>query len=381
MILGNLRSLGFGTYDAGIMALTSLLVCAEAEAVDVLSRVLQDLDIEVEVSTNAKAALASARVRHFDAVVVDCQEEASGLSIIAQLRRLPENGNAIVIALVSSQSPAREVLSQGADFLIYQPVSRERALDSLRAARGLIRQERRITPRIPVHVQALLDFPGKEKAEATLLELSESGLGLRSQEQLPPACKAYLQFSLEESESLVRLSGEVMWEDRTGRVGIRFLNVPQTSKRILHRWVEQHVIPAPSGPPSVKALAPDDVNSRLSAGLGLLSACTADRRNLPRRACSLGAEVYGEDGSVPHRSTLSDISTGGCYIETPEPFPQGTIVTIVVRTAKGKVCVAGRVESMNPGYGMGVRFTLNQEGGPQVEQLIACAESESEVKG
>jgi len=375
MIFGNLWTAGFGPYDAGIMALSSLVVSAEDEAVAVLSRVLQDLDIKVEIARNPQALLASPPGRRYDAVIVDCQEETSAFALITHFRQTPENGHAVVIALVSSQAQAREVFGRGANFLIYRPVSRERVLDSLRAARGVMRQERRIEPRIPVQAQAVLDFPGKENAAATLVELSESGAGLRTQDQLPPACKAYLQFSLPQSQAVVRISGEVMWQDRGGRVGIRLLSVPPTSRRILHRWLQEHALDdAPAEAPEVRNLG--------GAGSGLPSASSSDRRNRERRACSLGADVYPGDSNVPHRSTLSDISTGGCYVESPEPFPQGTVLTIVVRTPEGKLCVAGKVESSDLGYGMGVRFALTTDGQrTQVQQLIARAESEPLGKG
>jgi CheY-like chemotaxis protein len=360
------------------MALSSLVVCAEDEAVAVLSRVLQDLDIKVEISRNPQALLASPPGRRFDAVVVDCQEQASALPLIAHFRQTSENGQAVVIALVNSQADASEVFGRGANFLLYKPVSRERALDSLRAARGMMRQERRIEPRIPVQASAALAFPGKENAEATLVELSESGVGLRTQDQLPPACKAYLQFSLPESQAVVRLAGEVMWQDKTGRVGIRLVSVPPTSRRLLHRWLQEHEV-ADSAPEEV--LQPEARNPGLAAGTGALPASASDRRNRERRACSLGADVYREDAKVPHRSTLSDISTGGCYVETPEPFPQGTVLTIVVRTPDAKLCVTGKVESMHLGYGMGVRFTLTNDGErTRVRQLIACAESKPQGK-
>jgi len=376
MILGNLRSPCFGTYDAGIMALTSLVVCAEDETVDVLRQVLEDLDIQVKVAPNPKAALAVAGGRHFDALVVDCQEEATGPSVLTLLRAMLENHNAIVVALASSQAQVREVFCQGANFLIYKPLSKERALASLRAARDLICPERRVEPRIPVEAAASLAFPAKENAAATLVNLSQHGLGLETRDRLPPACKAYLQFSLPKSEAVVRLSGEVMWQDVSGRVGIRLVNVPQTSKRILQGWIEQHV-PAPSPGNSPE---PDGPKLRLSAGLGSASASAADRRNLQRRGCRLGAEVYREDSTVPHHTTLSDISAGGCYIEIPETFPQGTVLTIVVRTGERKLCLVGKVERPNPGYGMGVRFVLASDGERrQVEQLIACAESDEPV--
>jgi CheY-like chemotaxis protein len=377
MILGNLPSPGFGTYDAGIMALTSLVVCAEDETVDVLRQVLQDLDIQVKVAPNPQAALAVAGERQFDALVVDCQDEASGSSLLTLFRAMLENHNAIVVALASSQAQVREVFCQGANFLIYKPLSRERAFASLRAARDLICQERRIEPRIPVQTQASLAFPTKENAAAMLVDLSQSGLGLETRDRLPPACKAYLQFSLPKSEAVVRLSGEVMWQDVSGRLGIRLVSVPQTSKRILQGWIEQHApAPSPGNSPD-----PEGANLGLSAGLGLASARAADRRHLQRRACRLGAEVYREDSTVPHHSKLSDISTGGCYVETPETFPQGTVLTIVVRAGERKICVAGKVERLNPGYGMGVRFVLANDGQrTQVEQLIACAESDEPVR-
>lgn len=375
MTFGNLGAEGFGTYDAGIMALVSLVVCAEDETVAVLSRVLQDLDIKVEVSRNPKALLASPPARRFDAVLVDCQDEASALPLLAHFRQTPGSGHTVVIALVNAQARANDVFGWGANFLLYKPVSREGALDSLRAARGMMRQERRIEPRIPVQAQANLAFPGKENAASTLVELSESGVGLRTQDQLPPACKAYLQFSLPESQAVVRLAGDVMWQDRSGRVGIRLVSVPATSKRILYHWLQEHAV---ADSPAGEAL---EFEARNPGPVGTGAQSASNRRDRERRACSLGADVYREDSNVPNRSTLSDISTGGCYVETPEPFPQGTVLTIVVRTADGKLCLAGKVESMHLGYGMGVRFALANEGErTRVQQLIACAESEPQGK-
>jgi hypothetical protein len=125
-----------------------------------------------------------------------------------------------------------------------------------------------------------------------------------------------------------------MWQDRTGRVGIRLVSVPPTSKRILHRWLQEHAVADSGEAVEFEARNPGP------AGTGALAA--SNRRERERRACSLGVDVYREDSNVPNRSTLSDISTGGCYVETPEPFPQGTVLTIVVRTTDGKLCVAGK---------------------------------------
>ena len=50
------------------MALTSLLVCPDAQAVQVLSRILQDMDIAVESCGDLRMAQARLDDQHFDAL-------------------------------------------------------------------------------------------------------------------------------------------------------------------------------------------------------------------------------------------------------------------------------------------------------------------------
>jgi len=135
---------------------------------------------------------------------------------------------------------------------------------------------------------------------------------------------------------------------------------------------------APSASPA--STSDDDSGLRLSAGLGLLSVSAADRRNLSRRACCLGAEVYRAQSNVATRCTLIDIGPGGCYIETTETFDSGTALEIVVRTEDLRLRIHGKVLSMHPGFGMGVEFTLRtDEHRKQVQQLIACAQPEPKL--
>ena len=79
---------------------------------------------------------------------------------------------------------------------------------------------------------------------------------------------------------------------------------------------------------------------------------------------------------MPNRCNLSDVSNGGCYVETTLPFRVGTPLEIVVRTQDLKLRIYGKVQSMHPGFGMGVAFSLpTEEQQKQVQQLIACAQA------
>ena len=364
------------------MALTSLLVCSHAQEVQVLSRILQDLGIAVESCGDLRMARARIADRHFDALLVDCQDEPAAVELIAQARKNPANQNVVAIAIVSGRNEVRGIFAKGANFMLYKPISRERAAHSMRAACGLMQRERRTRPRIPLQAQTSIAYAGKEDVPAALVDLSVDGIALRSDSKLPPYCKVYFQFALPGNTSLVRLSGEVMWQDSSGRVGIRFAQVPQSSRGLLSDWLQANLPLSSEVAPSTSAVSASDDDSglRLSAGLGLLSVSAADRRNLSRHACCLGAEVYRAHSNVATRCTLIDISPGGCYIETTETFGSGTALEIVVRTEDLRLRIQGRVLSMHPGFGMGVEFTLRtEEHRKQVQQLLACAQSEPKL--
>jgi CheY-like chemotaxis protein len=364
------------------MALTSLLVCPGAQAVQVLIRILQEMGIEVEPCADLRMARARLEDRHFDALLVDCQDEPSAVDLIAHARNTATNKVSVAIALVSGRNEVRDIFANGANFILYKPISRERAAHSMRAARGLMRSERRVRPRIPVHSNTSIAYAGKEDVPAAMVDLSEEGIAFRSDSKLPPYCKVYFQFALPGNPMLIRLSGEVMWQDSSRRVGIRFEHVPQTSRRLLNDWLKANVaIPQESSSTETHdSTTGNDALLRLSAGLGLLSVSAADRRDLSRRACRLGAEVYRADRSAPTRCTLADISPGGCYVETTETFPAGTRLEIVVRTENLKVRILGKVQSVNPGFGVGVKFTLRTDDHRnQVQQLLACARSEPKL--
>ena len=364
------------------MALTSLLVCSDAKAVQVLSRILPDLGIAVEACGNLKMAQARLKDRHYDALLVDCQEEAAAVALIAQIRKRPTSKLTVAIAMVSGENEVSEIFAKGANFVLYKPISRERAAHSMRAARGLMRSERRMRPRIPVQANTSIAYADKENVSAALVDVSEDGIALQSDSPLPPYGKVYFQFALPGSTSLVRLCGEVMWQDSSGRVGIRLAQVPKSSRRLLNDWLQAKAsAPSEVNPSGLRVSASgDDTGLRLSAGLGLLSVSAADRRDRSRRACCLGAQIYRVDCAVPTRCTLVDASPGGCYLETAETFPKGTRLEIVVRTEDLKVRLHGKVQSMHPGFGMGIEFTLRtDEHRKQVEQLIACGQSEPKL--
>jgi hypothetical protein len=61
------------------------------------------------------------------------------------------------------------------------------------------------------------------------------------------------------------------------------------------------------------------------------------------------------DESVPH-CKLTDLSLGGCYVQTEAPFPEGSLIDFCLKTKELEVHTDGMVRVAHPGHGMGLEF-------------------------
>jgi DNA-binding NarL/FixJ family response regulator len=380
--LRNRRNLRLSTS----MTLSALLVSTDESSADVLRRVLGELSIQVESCPDfARAAIRPAQQR-FDVVIIDgdCQDV---ISLLRETRLSRLNDATLAVAVVPTQESIRELFSLGVNFVLYKPVAYDRALSSLRAARAVMRKEKRKNARAAVHAHATVDYANVEREKATLIDLAEDGMAVLFGKKLPPTSKVYFQFQLPAQKSSIRLSGQVIWQDWNGRAGVQFVDVPKASRRLLTEYLSAHrTSETQQELPGVTVemeeplpiVVPASFESNEAAQLEKRSEAVAvaspaptptidpvnaepdpnNRRTQSRYACRLGAEVYRTGKPVPTHCCLTDLSSGGCYLEVPQPFPKGSEVEIVVRTYELKLQLRGTVQASHPGYGMGVSFEL-----------------------
>jgi len=378
---GNLWEEPLESYDGADMTLSALLVCIEEAPAEVLRRVLEELNIRVEPCPDlVRAAIRLAQER-FDLMIVDGKSNAEVVSLLRDSRTSRLKDGTLAVAVVVGQESIRELFSLGVNFVLYKPVAYDRALSSLRAAREAMRKEKRKNARATVHAHATADYANIEQEKATLVDLAQDGMCVRFGKKLPPVSKVYFQFMLPGQKTNIRLSAQVVWQDWSGRAGFQFIDVPKTSRRLLTDYLSANV-PSDARPQKFSNVT---VEMEEPLQLALISVAEQthgkpttqgashysdgqsqplgssdidNRRTQARYACRLGAEVYRTGIPVPHHCCLTDLSSGGCYLEGAMSFPQGSSVEIVVRTYEMKLQVRGVVQASHPGYGMGVAFEL-----------------------
>src|ERR1700722_12171692 len=304
------------------MTLQSLLISSDDSAADVLGRVLPSFGIAMDRSTDPDTTLARIQQQRFDALIVDFDEADLARQLIDLGRRL--GSGCVSVALVADPSRVRDILSSGAHFVLYKPISEEAARAGLRAAAALLSRERRRAFRVPVQAPVEIRLPDERKVDGILLDLSETGMDLLTPEAQTPGALLGFHFQLPDGALEIDAHGQVAWANPNGQTGVHFLDLSEEAKTELRNWL--------------KAAATN--------GGG------------------------GANETVPH-CKLTDLSLGGCYVETDAPFPEQALVDLCLKTDKMEVHTEGMVRVAHPGHGMGVEFpSRTAEQRAQVGSLI-----------
>jgi CheY-like chemotaxis protein len=302
------------------MNLTSLLVCSDDRALRILRNVLGELEIHVEHCADTVSAANKLAQHSFEAVIIDCNDEHS-FGLLKSVRSGQQNRKSVAIAIIDARTNLQTAFKLGANFVVYKPISTEKAKSSFRAARALLKRERRRSVRLEVNIPAYFRFQDGEGEQASISGLSEGGLSVRLANS--PGKKSGLiafSFALPDTTTVIEATGMIAWQDSRSRAGIQFATLSEPSQHSLKEW------------------------------LGLQS---------------------GEKHDPPIRCSLLGLSFGGCFLRTQSPFPARTRVELLLRVADSSIKTQGKVRLMDPELGMGIEFSnRTSDHRHRLEQLI-----------
>jgi DNA-binding response OmpR family regulator len=310
------------------MIFHALLVLTDDSTAERLRQILAEFQVESEYCSESHVATQKLAERRYDAVIVDLEDQSAAASILEQVRQSQISKNAVTISLLDDKSLVRRAFGMGANFILYKPVADEPARASLRAAIAILKRERRRTFRVPVQLPVTLSWHGAPEVEGIMLDLSENGMDVLSAQPLQQSQALHVHFSLPDL-SQIGATGQVAWANSNGQAGVEFVDFPDGQKQIVQDWLSAN---APEGPPP----EPEPIAN-----------------------CK-----------------LSDLSLGGCYVESESPFPVNTEVELSLRASNTEIKITALIRVMHPGYGMGLEFVSDEgEHRQLVDQFISVLSS------
>jgi CheY-like chemotaxis protein len=302
------------------MILQALLVSKDDVTAETLIQVLAQSGVAVDRSNAADVAVTRLAEERFDQVIVDVDAdfddpEAASL-VLEACRRIagPDRHPPVTVALLHDASQIRSILGAGAHFILTKPVTLEQAQNTLRAATALLKRERRQSSRVAVQAAVSIRLDDGNAVEGILLDLSTGGMDVLVAKPISAAALVRVFFELPDGGSGIEGDAEVVWTTANGQSGLRFLDMAGEMREELSEWL-----------------------------------------------VARSHDALPEETDAVSLCKLTDLSLGGCYVQTESPFPQSSAVDLCLRAAGMEIHTEGLVRIMHPGHGMGIEFPARTE--------------------
>jgi DNA-binding response OmpR family regulator len=298
------------------MILQALLVSKDDLSAETLIQILARFGVAVDRSSAADVAVSRLTEERFDQVIVDFDDPEAASLMLEACRRLagPDRNPPVTVALLHDASQIRSILGAGAHFVIVKPIVHEQAHNTFRAATALLKRERRQSARVAVQAAVSIRIDDSDAVEGIMLDLSTGGMDVLAAKPLSSAAMVRVSFGLPDGGAGVEADAEVVWSTSNGQSGLRFLDIDAEMRQAMGEWLAAH-----------------------------------------------SHDALPEEPDAVSECKLTDLSLGGCYVQTESPFPQSSAVDLCLRAAGMEIHTEGLVRIMHPGHGMGIEFPARTE--------------------
>ena len=242
---------------------------------------------------------------------MDCADQRTASRVLRSARSAPVNKRAVAVASLAAARVAAVAIWEPTSFFTNRfrlngknQLSRSPGADEARAE-----AERPNSVETPVTIQ-INDGAGQLRAVTT--DLGEGGMAVQLAHRPKNLGTVVIQFPLPGSDEPIQCSVQVAWENPGRQLGLRFVDLAPEIRERLKTWLE-----------------------------------------------SRAPEFDQDDPPAPCK--LTDLSLGGCYLETGSPYPLRTRIILSMQVAGARFRAEGVVLVMHPDLGMGVEFTQTTE--------------------
>jgi DNA-binding response OmpR family regulator len=223
------------------MTLSSMVVSRDWQEVSVLECILGSLRMNVEVEREPQRALARLSKSKIDTIIVDCDLNGSA-QLLQELQSQEKRSNPVPLVIMGAPRGVGSLDETGALFAFEKPISVEQAVRTLSAARNMILDGRLRYHRAGLDVPVLLRCRGQKTKNAKLVNVSQGGMQIHTEHSIDTESALQVSCELPGARTGLKAQAEIVWQDRQGNLGIRFVKVAQPQQRTLQLWLAQQFL-------------------------------------------------------------------------------------------------------------------------------------------
>lgn len=213
---------------------SALLLSRDALPLDAVKKVFEEYGVEIHTVRTAEEANQLIRGTRFDLAI--CDYDVPGAPELSCLDSYTKWGGITMVVLRDAK--IHKTQGKRIHFTVPKPVTADLLARGLKAAYASMAKHRFATYRHTLALRPLsgtLVYHGAQRPldQATVLNISQTGLCLAAPAKLPPGAVVNVSFALPESERRVHVAGTIVWSDVSGKTGVRFHHLPSQEQKLL----------------------------------------------------------------------------------------------------------------------------------------------------
>jgi len=219
------------------MGLQCLVVTSDYKLIGQIKTTLNEHGVSLDLRQDSASAVELVSRRHWDGVVIDCDNVPGAAESIADIRNSRSNKHTLIFAIVNGFTSVETALDRGANFVLSKPLQETRWRSVVEAVMPKMQREHRRYFRHEVDLPVRLRDHDGQPLLASLKNISEGGMAVKLACPLPLEGVIHMEFDIPSVQpKTFRAKADVVWSDAFVS-GLRFLHMDKDAASALHEWL------------------------------------------------------------------------------------------------------------------------------------------------
>jgi len=212
-----------------------MLVTRDPALVASISDLSSDCEIQTNVVPHASQASSDVQRTKFEGVLLDSDSVSGTADVLVSLLGSPSNRNAVVVTIATNKVSAE--FQKYSHFVLHRPLKPVAMKKTFAVMHSLMQREFRRYFRRSVELPITLQRKSGERLNCTTINLSRTGVAVTCPRPLDPGEEVGFDFVLP-GRAAVSGNGEVIWDDKHGKSGLRLCCRTPQMRLELQSWLD-----------------------------------------------------------------------------------------------------------------------------------------------
>jgi CheY-like chemotaxis protein len=191
----------------------------------------------LDLRQDSASAIELASRRHWDGLIIDCDDVAGGTDALVNMRSSRSNQQTLIIAILNGSTSAEKALDLGANFVLSKPIEESRLRGVLDIAVSKMEREHRRYFRYDIDLPVRFQNHLGQTFNSRMKNVSEGGMSIKLVNPVHLKGIVPVEFDIPSVEPKpFHAKADIVWSDSFA-MGLRFLHIEKDCELALQSWL------------------------------------------------------------------------------------------------------------------------------------------------